>query len=162
MKFKVREKIFSFRDDFTIKDENDNDYFQVTGKIFTIGNKLHFKDMSGNELLYIEQQLLKFLAEYNIYSKGKVVGKVKKKLTFFRSGFDIISTYGNYEVDGDFFGYNFVIRKNGSVIATVSKKFFSFTDHYGVEIADNEEYIFILALVIVIDQVIHDNSGSNK
>ena len=31
------------------------------------------------------------------------------------------------------------------------------SDTYGVDIADDEDYGFILALVIVIDQVLHDD-----
>jgi len=52
--------------------------------------------------------------------------------------------------------------KNGVPVAVVSKKFFSFSDTYGVDIADNENHAFILALVIVIDQVLHDNENNNK
>ncbi|WP_304943498.1 LURP-one-related family protein [Vallitalea guaymasensis] len=49
--------------------------------------------------------------------------------------------------------------KNGNIVATVSKEFFSFSDTYGVDVNDNEDYGFIIALVIVIDQIIHDNNN---
>jgi len=42
-------------------------------------------------------------------------------------------------------------------VATISKKFFSLADTYGVEVAANEDQAFILALAIVIDQVIDEN-----
>ncbi|TCK92348.1 uncharacterized protein YxjI [Natranaerovirga hydrolytica] len=163
MKYLIREKIFALTNDFTIKDENESPCYEVQSKFLTIGKKLHFRDMSGTELLYIEQQLFKFLPEYFIYDyKKNLLGKVKKKLSFITAQFDITSSYGNYQMEGDLFRYNFVVRKNGLEVARVSKKFFSFTDHYGVDVADNEDQTFMLALIIVIDQIVHDNKGKNN
>jgi uncharacterized protein YxjI len=42
-------------------------------------------------------------------------------------------------------------------MADVSKKWFSLSDTYGIEVYDTENTEFILALAIVIDQVLHDN-----
>jgi len=43
-------------------------------------------------------------------------------------------------------------------VATVSKRWFSWTDTYGVEIADGEEDVLILATAVVIDMVCHQES----
>ncbi|GKX31209.1 hypothetical protein SH1V18_36890 [Vallitalea longa] len=157
MRFQVREKIFSFGDDFTIKDEMGNDFFIIRGKVFSLGDKLQLFNMSGEELFYIEQKLLRMLPEYTIFKNGNPVALVKKKVAFFGSKFIIESEYGYYEIEGKPFNYNFSIMKNNNVVATVSKEFFSFSDTYGVDISDNEDYGFIIALVIVIDQIIHDD-----
>ncbi|QUH30682.1 LURP-one-related/scramblase family protein [Vallitalea guaymasensis] len=159
MRFQVREKIFSFGDDFTIKDEMGNDFFIVKGKVFSLGDKLQLFDMNGEEVFYIEQKLLRMLPEYTIFRKGNPVALVKKKIAFFGSKFNIESENGYYDIDGRPFNYNFSIMKNGNIVATVSKEFFSFSDTYGVDVNDNEDYGFIIALVIVIDQIIHDNNN---
>ena len=52
MRFIVRQRIFSFGDSFTIKDELGNDHFVVKGRVFTLGNKLRIYDMAGQELYY--------------------------------------------------------------------------------------------------------------
>lgn len=161
MRFQVKEKIFSFGDDFTIKDEMGNDFFVVKGKVFSFGDKLRLFSMSGQELFYIEQKLMRLLPEYTIYCDGNPVAMVKKKLAFFGSKFTIESQYGHYDIEGQPFNYNFSIIKNGSLVATISKKFFSFSDTYGVDISDNEDYGFIMALTIVIDQIIHDDRKHN-
>jgi len=43
-------------------------------------------------------------------------------------------------------------------VAAVSKKWFSWTDTYGIDIFYDDNQDFIIALVIIIDQSIHDNN----
>lgn len=160
MRYQIRQKIFSFGDSFTIKDDLDQDRFLVKGKVFSLGDKLRIEDVFGNELLYIEQQLMRFLPEYYIFSGEQQMARVKKELSFFKSRFVIDSSMGEFEMNGDFFSHDFEILKNGAVVAVVSKKWFSFSDTYGVEISDEENQAFIIALVIVIDQVLHDNKNN--
>ena len=162
MRYIVRQRIFSFGDSFNITDEFERPIFQVQGKVFTLGNKLNIYDMAGNQLIYIEQKLFKFLPEYYIYKGDSQVARIKKQLTFFKSKFDIESVYGKFEIDGDLFSYDFSIYRDGRQIAVVNKKFFSFSDTYGVDISDRENHEFILALVIVIDQVLHDDNHNNS
>lgn len=156
MRYLIRQRVFSFGDNFTIKDELQQDRYIVRGKVFSFGDKLKIEDLNGNELFYIEQQLFRFLPEYYIYAGGQEVAKVKKQLTFFTPKFIIDSINGSYDIEGDFFGYDFQITKDGRVVAAISKRWFSFSDTYGIDIADGEDHAFLLTLAIVIDQVLHD------
>ena len=162
MKFYIKEKIFSIGDHFTIKDLSGNDVFNVVGKIFSLGNKLRIYDMYNNEIVYIEQKLFKLLPEYNIYLGGNYAANVKKKFTFFSNSFNIDSNMGNYEIEGDFFAHDFSIVKNDSIVAEVNKKWVSWGDTYEIDINEQENYAFILALVIVFDQVLHDNKKQSN
>ena len=84
---------------------------------------------------------------------------IKKKFAFFHERFKIDSTYGEYMLEGlDVFAHAFTLTKDGQTVAVVSKKFFAYSDTYGVEIIGNEDDIFILALVIILDQVIFDTN----
>ncbi len=159
MRYQIRQKIFSFGDNFTIKDESGQDNYIVRGKVFSFGDKLKIEDMHGNELVYIEQQLFRFLPEYNIFAGGQHMAMVKKEFTFFKPKFIINSQLGAYEIEGDIFSHDFTILKNGMIVAVVSKQWFSFSDTYGVDISGNEDQAFMLALVIVIDQVLHDDKN---
>ncbi len=158
MRFIVRQKIFSFGDNFTIKDEHGNEHFLVRGKVFTFGDKLRVYNMAGRELYYIEQKLLRFLPEYTIYQSGQPVARVKKEFTFFKPKFNITSTLGNFTIEGNLLAMDFSIRKNGRHVAQVSKRWFAFADTYGIDIAEGEDYGFLVTLVIVIDQVLHDDN----
>ena len=156
MRYKIRQRIFSFGDSFTIKDQNDNDRFEVQGKVFSIGNKLKIFDMTGNELVYIEQEMFHMFPTYNIYINGSPAACVKKELSFFKPSFTIESNQGNYTIDGDIFSHEFEILKGDLRAAYVSKGWFSFSDSYGAEISESENQAFMLALIIVIDQILFD------
>lgn len=161
MRYQIRQKIFSFGDNFVIRGENEEPRFIVKGKVISFGDKLSLQDLNGNELFYIEQKLFKFLPEYHIYSNTAHVAMVKKEFSFFKPRFFIESQYGAYEMEGNIFGYDFQIIKNGRIVAEINKKWFAFSDTYGVDIDNNEDQAFLLAMVIVIDQVIHDDNHNN-
>jgi uncharacterized protein YxjI len=114
MRYLMKQKIFAWGDDFTIKDEAGNDAFFVDGRAFSIGKKLSFQDMSGNELAFIRQKLLSLGPSY-----------------------EISRTRGN------------------KTAAQVSKRWFSLRDTYGVDVAEGEDDVLILASTVVIDMVCH-------
>ena len=162
MRFYIKEKIFSFGDNFAITDEKGNSTFIVKGQVFSFGNKLRLYNDQGKELIYIEQKLFKFLPQYTIYAGNNELATVKKNFTFFSHSFNITSIYGSYRLEGDFTAHEFTIYKDdGSFAASLRKKWFSFGDSYEIEIGDSENIPFTLALVIVVDQVIHDNRNNN-
>ena len=49
MKLYIKQKVFSITDKFTVKDETEQDKYFVEGEFFTLGKKLHIKDMNGTE-----------------------------------------------------------------------------------------------------------------
>ena len=158
MKYIIREKILSISDKFTIKNELGKACYFVWGKIFSLGNKLHFENESGKELYYIEQKIFRFLSEYVIYQNGSAIARVKRKFSF-KPKFDIWSKFGNYFLKGNIWAHEFSIEKNGNTVATISKKWFSWTDSYGIDIFFDDQQDFLIALVIVIDQSMHDKNN---
>lgn len=161
MRYKIKQKIFTLADNFTIKDEFDMDRYIVKGKIFTIGRKLKIEDLGGRELIYIEQKVFRLLSEYNIFSQGNRIAWVKQEFSFFKPKIKINSIYGNYRIIGNFLGLDYQVIKDGNIVATVSKKWLSLADTYMVDINDNEDQAFILSLAIVIDQIIDDVYENN-
>lgn len=162
MKYLVRQRLFTFNDSFYITNEQKRPVFQIEGKIFSLGNKLNIYDMNGNKLIYIEQKLFRFLSEYEIYQGNRLIASIKKKLSFFRPKIDIVSDYGDFHIRGNIFAYDFSILRDERVIAEVNKKLISFSDTYLVDVAEGERDDFILSLVIVIDQIFHDNNHNNS
>jgi uncharacterized protein YxjI len=53
MRYLMKQKLFCWGDDFSIKNEAGEDVFFVDGKAFSIGDKLSFQDMQHNELAFI-------------------------------------------------------------------------------------------------------------
>ena len=161
MRYLIREKVFTFADRFVIEDEAGCPRYEVVGKILYLGNKLSIYDLDGEELIYIEERLFKFLPEYTIYKGGRLIGKIKKEFTFFKPSFNIESSYGKFTLEGDVFHHDFNILKDGVPIAWISKKWISFSDTYSVDISDLVDHAFILSVVIILDQIFYDNNSNN-
>lgn len=155
----MKQKIFAWGDDFTIKDEAGNDAFVVDGRAFSIGNKLSFQDTSGNELVFIRQKLLSWGPTYEISRNGELVAMVKKKhFTLFRCKFSVdVPGPDDLEAQGSFLEYDYKFTRGGKTAAEVSKRWFSLRDTYGVDIAEGEDNVLILASTVVIDMVCHDD-----
>ena len=157
MRYVMRQKLFSWGDDFTIKDDAGNDVFFVDGKAFSIGDKLSFQDMQRSELAFIRQRLLAWGPTYEVYRGGALAATVKKQLfTFFTCRFTVdVPGPDDLEAAGDFLDHEYEFRRGGRAVATVSKRWFSWTDTYGVDIADREDDVLVLAATVVIDMVCH-------
>src|SRR5437868_6543554 len=54
MNYVLKQKLLSLGNNFTIKDVEGHDAYQVKGQVVSIGDKLSFQDLEGNELIYIE------------------------------------------------------------------------------------------------------------
>jgi uncharacterized protein YxjI len=154
----MRQKFLSWGDDFTIQDESGQDVFFVDGKVFSLGNQLSFQDMQGIELAFIRQKLLAWGPTYEIHSQGQLRAIVKKAVfTLFHCSFSVdVPGPGDLEARGDFTDHEYQFERAGDTVATVSKRWFSWTDRYGVEIAEGEDDILILASTVVIDMACHE------
>ena len=157
MRYLMKQKLFCFGDDFAIKDEAGRDAFFVDGKVFTLGQKLSFQDMHGQELAFIRQKLLSWGPAYEIYRDGQLAAVVKKHLfTFFRCAFTVdVPGPDDIEAQGSFLDMEYSFTRGGRQVAEVSKRWFSFGDTYGVDIADSEDQVLILASTVVIDMICH-------
>jgi uncharacterized protein YxjI len=165
MRYVMKQKLFCWGDDFCIKDAEGQDRFFVDGKVFSLGEKLSFQDMAGSELAFISQKLLAWGPTYEIYRGEQLAATVKKSLfTLFHCEFTVdVPGPDDLEAEGDFLDHEYGFRRSERTVATVSKQWFSLTDSYGVEIADGEDDILILASSVVIDMVCHgDRQGSRE
>lgn len=158
MKYLLKQKLFAFGDDFHIKDESGNNVFFVDGRAFSVGNKLSFQDLQGNELVFIRQKLLSFGPSYELYRNGELAAVVKKKhFTLFRVKFSVdVPGPDDLEAQGDFLDREYTFERGGRDVARVSKSWFSLSDTYGVEIAEGQDDVLILASTVVIDMICHD------
>ena len=157
MRYVMKQKLFCWGDDFRIKNEAGEDVFFVDGRAFSIGSKLSFQDMSGKELAFIRQKLLSWGPTYEISRDGELLAVVKKQLfTLFRCKFTVdVPGPDDLEAQGSFLDMEYAFERGGRRVAEVSKRWFSWSDTYGVEIADGEDEVLILASSVVIDMVCH-------
>jgi len=161
MRYIMKQKLFCWGDDFAIKNEAGADVYFVDGKAFSIGDKLSFQDMQRNELAFIRQKLMSWGPTYEIYRGGALAAVVKKELfTLFRCRFTVdVPGPDDYEAQDNFtdMEYTFTRQDEGQV-AQVSKRWFSWADTYGVDIANGQDDVLLLASTVVIDMVCHSDN----
>jgi uncharacterized protein YxjI len=160
MRYVMRQKLLSLADNFTIKNEQEQDVFLVKGKLFSFGDKLSFQDLAGNELVFIEQRLLNWSPTYELWKQGELLAVVKRELfSFIHHRFTVdVPGPNDLEAEGDFLDHEYTIARGDQVVATVSKRWFSWTDTYGIEVRDGQDDVLVLATAVVVDMVCHDDS----
>jgi uncharacterized protein YxjI len=159
MRYIMREKWFSFGNDFTITDDQQQPRFFVDGRAFSIGDKLSFQDMSGHELAFIRQRLLSWGPTYEITRDGNVVATVRKKLfTLFHCKFFVdVPGPNDLEARGNFFEHEYTFNLGSQPVAQVSKKWIALTDSYTIDVGPSADDVLILSCAVVIDLVCHED-----
>ncbi|MBQ7862226.1 MAG: LURP-one-related family protein [Clostridia bacterium] len=152
MKLYIKQKVFSWKDKFYVKDENGNDRYYVEGEFFSLGKKLHIYDMNSNEIAFIHQKVLSFLPRFFVFIGGIQVAEIVKEFTFFRNKYRIEGL--GWDVDGDFMDHDYEITHMGRPIVAISKEWFTWGDSYMLDIADNVDPVNALSVVLAIDCVI--------
>jgi uncharacterized protein YxjI len=163
MVYRIKEKFWGFGDNFSIKDTQGNECFYVKGKVFSWGDDLSFLDHNGNEIARIKQKLFSWRPKYQIFINGELYAEIIKEWSWFYKTFTLdVPGPNDYTIEGSFWDHEFTFIRNGQQVATISKKHWSWTDSYAVDIQEKENEIAILITCIVIDQILHDESTSNS
>jgi len=160
MRYLLKQKFWSWGDDFRIQNADGQDVFFVDGRAFSWGDKLSFQDTEKKELAFIRQKLLAWGPTYEIEMHGRLVAVVKKKLfTLLRCKFTVdVPGPEDLEAHGSFLDHEYHFERQGREVAQVSKRWFSWTDTYGVDVVSGEDDVLILATTVVIDMVCHQES----
>ncbi len=151
MRLYIKEKVFSWSDRFTVRDEFDHETYFVEGELFSLGKRLHLTDTQGRELACIQQKLWTFLPCYTVSMNGREVAQIRKEFTFFLQRY-VIEGLG-WEVEGSVWEHEYEIRKHGRRIVSISKEWFTWGDSYMLDIADPADALLALAVVLTIDCV---------
>ena len=164
MRYVMKQKLFCWGDDFCIKDDLGRDVFFVDGKAFSLGEQLSFQDMVGNELAFIRQKFFSWGATYEIYREARTRRRREEHALHLPHCKFTVDVPGpdDLQAEGDFLDHEYRFTRGGQTVATVSKQWFTWTDTYGVEIADGEDDILILASTVVIDMVCHSDDEGRR
>ena len=153
MRYVIREKFFHLGEDSQITDESGRPVYEVNGKILSLHNTLVMRDMSGQEVATIKRQLISLAPTYTIDWPGVGEAEVRKHfINLFGDHYTIdIPGPHDLELNGNLFDHEYQVSRDGAVVATVSKRWISLTDTYGVETAPGEDDVLILASVLALD-----------
>ena len=153
MRYLIREHFFRLGEDSDILDDEGRVVYRVDGKVLTLRNLLIVRNVDGQEVARVERKLLALRPTYEVSVDGHEIAEVRKRLfKLLHDRFTIEIPGGeDLAMDGDIFEHEFTIRRDDRVVATVSKRWISLTDTYGVEIAADENDLLILASILALD-----------
>lgn len=149
MKMLFKQRLFSWFDSYDIYDESGNTLYTVKGQL-SWGHCLKIFGASGEELGTVKERVFTFLPKFELYIGSSYIGCIKKEFTFFKPSFNI--DFNGWHIDGSFPEWDYTVYGvDGSVVATVSKELFRWTDTYVIEVADTSDALCALMLVLAID-----------
>lgn len=151
--YMIRARFFGIGDDFDITDDDGRVVYHVDGKVFSVRNRLVIEDPGGREVAAVERHLVALRPTYAVTVRGEKAADVRKHFfTPFRERFTIdVPGPSDLEITGDLLDHEFSIERDGVQIARVSKRWFSLRDSYGVEVAEGEDDLLVLASVLAVD-----------
>ena len=136
MRFYMKQKVWSWREEFSICDEQGVPRYYVRGELFSWGHKLHIYEPGGREIAYLEQKLWSFLHRFRIYITGSFAA----------------------EIAGDVFSHEYSIDAPFGPVAHVSKEWFTWGDSYCIDVLSPQDEILAICVALGIDCCLADSN----
>ena len=158
-RYRMRQRLISIGEDFTIEDANGRPAFKVDGKVMRVRETFEITDLQGSEVVTVREVKIAVRDSMKLLRGGKTIATVRKALISpFRDRFRVDVEGGeDLGIKGDILDHDYEIRRGGRTVAEVSKKWFTLTDTYGIDIADGEDEGLILGIVVALDEMVHDS-----
>ncbi len=158
MKLYIKQRVFSWRDRFAVKDAQGADLYFVEGELFSLGKKLHIMDASGKEAAQLQQQLFTLMPRFEVKVREHTIAQIVRKFTLFFQRYEVVGP--DWTVEGSFWDHDYTVEKDGSPVASIYKEWMSWGDSYVLDITDDENALLVLAVVLAIDAA--NESSSNN
>jgi uncharacterized protein YxjI len=153
----MKQKVFSWKDKFFVKDEGETDRYYVEGEVFTLGKKLHVYDAEQREVAFIRQKVWSFLPRYYIEIGGETI-EIVKEFTLLKPRFRFEGL--PWTMQGDFWAHEYTMLDGERVVMQLSKKWLTWGDTYELDIADGGDELLCLCVALTVDCVLADQSAS--
>lgn len=156
MRLYMKQRVFSWTDQFFIYNELGDVAYSANGEAFSFGRKLHLWDGQNRECAFIQQKVFSFYPRYFIHGDGSQVAEVVQQFSLFRPNYFVKGL--GWNIRGDFFAHEFEIDNGATPIVRVFKDWFSWGDAYAIDIDPYVDESLALAVVLAIDAMIADRN----
>lgn len=139
---------------FDISDEAGNLQFEARGHF---GSQISLHDRSGREVGAITKHM--FSEVHDVFIGDQKVAEVRHA-GFFGDHYQLDTSYGAFEARGRLMGGDFELTSGGIPVAQMDRQF-SLREKFAVDIADNQNPVLILALMLAVE-AIHDERAERR
>jgi uncharacterized protein YxjI len=157
--YQMRQRLMSIGDDFWIETDSGQRAYKVNGKALRLRKTLIFEDADGRELAKIQERVARIRDSMEIEdADGHRLAMVKKALISpLRDRWSVTIENGpDLEIQGNVLDHEYTFSDGRTHVATVSKQWFRIADTYGVEIAEEQDPLVVLAATVAVDQMAHE------
>ena len=150
MKLRFRQRAFSWLDSYDVFDVAGEVVFRVKGQL-ALGHKLLIQDVAGAPVATLREVFLTmFKPRFEMIIDGAVAGTITKELTLFKPNFTI--DFNGWQVEGNFWEWDYsIVDADGRAVAAISKELWKLTDTYTIDVADPQDALYALMVVLAID-----------
>ncbi|MDR2932391.1 MAG: LURP-one-related family protein [Oscillospiraceae bacterium] len=149
MQLLFKQRLFSWFDSYDIYHEDGSTAFSVKSRM-DWGHRLEISDHTGCPVATLREKVLSFLPRFDMIIGDNFIGSIKKKLTLFKPVFTL--DCNGWEVRGDIWEWNYEVdAPSGTQIMRAAKEIFNWTDTYIIQIADPQNALLSLMIVLAID-----------
>lgn len=149
MKLLFKQRFFCLLDNFDILNEKGEKVFVAEGQL-AIGHCFKIYDASDREVGMVKQKIFAWLPRFAFYAKGRYIGQIKKRLTMFRPVYDL--DFNGWHMEGNLFEWDYrIMDATGRIVAKISKELMNWTDTYSIDVANSEDALTVLMIVLTID-----------
>jgi uncharacterized protein YxjI len=145
---------WSLMERFEITDGASAPQFEARGHL---GSRISLHDNHGQEVADIRKHVL--TDTHEIFVGGQRVAQVRHA-GILGDKYDIESAYGHLNARGHFDGGDYTISRDGTPVARMVRRF-SLREKFAIDVADTENQVFLLALVLAIE-AIHDERRNDR
>ena len=158
MQLLIKQRIFTITDNYYVYDETGEIRYEVEDELFRLGHQIHVYDKrTGQEVGSIHQRFFTLMPEFEIVIDGRVMGTIRKKISFFTPQYEV--DYRGWHVEGNLMGWDYQVMRGDMEVMTISKELINWSDTYSLRYDNPADEIPGLLLVIAIDAV---NCDRNK
>ena len=156
MELSIKNKWISLGGSSMVQDATGKDILKIKGKVFSFTQKKFVTDLNDTVKFIVRNKFWRLFAykAFVMDPQENVVATVRRKVISLHDRYFVTSDFGDMEVVGNIFQFNYKIIMNGKEIGHVARKI-SLRDSFVLTIDDdyNDKYEFIVALVIAIDNI---------
>ncbi|WMV45183.1 hypothetical protein MTR67_038568 [Solanum verrucosum] len=160
---------------FQVLDVNENVVFSIKGKVFSLRERRVLVDGAGNPLITFQQKLLTAHNRWQAFrgestDPKQLLFSVKKSglLQFLKTKLDVFlatntkEEVSDFKIEGSWMEKSCVIyASNSTEVAKMHKKRTAESlllgkDNFGVTVSANVDFAFIVALIVILDEINED------
>ena len=149
MQLYIKQKVFSWRGRFAVKDTLGDDRWYAQGEVFSWVRKLNVYAAQGEPAATVYRKRWTFLTQEYYIEAGGQEYRLVKEFTFGRPRFHLVGL--PWHMTGNFWAHEYSLTDGERLIMRISKRLISWGDTYELEIPDPRHELLCLCICLAVD-----------